>query len=59
MTLEEEIEISNKMLEYSNYLLATDHKFLNGYKPKEDEVLLEIEKARDEAREFIRANKDV
>lgn len=59
MTLEQEIKISNKMLEYSNYLLATDHKFLKGYKPKEDEDLLEIEKARDEAIEFIRANKDV
>lgn len=58
MTLEQEIEISNKMLEYSNYLIATDRKFLKGYKPKEDEDLLEIEKARDEAREFIRANKN-
>lgn len=57
MTLEQEIEISNKMLEYINLLIATDHKFLNGYKPKENEDLSVIEKLRDEARDFIRANK--
>ena len=56
MTLEEEIEISNKMLECNNYLIATDHKFLNGYKPKVGENLFEIENLRDEARAFIRSN---
>ena len=46
----------NKISEAHQLLKKTDYKFLKGYKPKEDEDLLEIEKARDEAREFIRAN---
>ena len=41
---------------YKEYLNKTDHKFFNGYKPKEDEDLVEIERLRDEARAFIRAN---
>lgn len=42
--------------EAKQYLASTDHKFYNGYKPKEGEDLVEIERLRDEAREFIRAN---
>ena len=41
---------------YKEYLSNTDHKFFNGYKPKEDEDLVEIGRLRDEARDFIRAN---
>lgn len=46
-----------KINEAEQYLNKTDHKFYNGYKPKVDEDLIEIERLRDEAREFIRANK--
>lgn len=45
-----------KITEAKQYLASTDHKFYNGYKPKEGEDLVEIERLRDEAREFIRAN---
>ena len=41
---------------YNEYLDKTDHKFFNGYKPKEGEDLVAIEAKRDEYREFIRAN---
>ena len=41
---------------YKEYLDKTDHKFFNGYKPKEGEDLVAIEATRDEYREFIRAN---
>ena len=57
---EEEIaqqELQIKLDESKQYLAKTDHKFYNGYKPKEGEDLVEIERLRDEAREFIRANK--
>lgn len=57
---EEEIqkqELQIKINEAKQYLASTDHKFYNGYKPKEGEDLVEIERLRDEAREFIRANK--
>lgn len=56
----EEIEaeiLSLKIQEAKQYLNKTDHKFYNGYKPKEDEDLAEMERLRDEAREFIRTNK--
>ena len=56
---EEEIqkqELLVKINESKQYLEKTDHKFYNGYKPKEGEDLVEIERLRDEAREFIRAN---
>lgn len=56
----EEVEaeiLSLKIQEAKQYLNKTDHKFYNGYKPKEDEDLAEIEILRDEAREFIRTNK--
>lgn len=56
---EEEIqkqELQIKINEAKEYLASTDHKFYNGYKPKEGEDLVEIERLRDEAREFIRAN---
>lgn len=49
--------INAKVQEAKQYLQATDHKFYLGYKPKEGEDLVEIERLRDEAREFIRANK--
>ena len=50
-------ELQIKINEAKQYLSKTDHKFYNGYKPKTDEDLVEIERLRDEAREFIRANK--
>lgn len=46
-----------KIQEAKQYLADTDHKFYNGYKPKEGEDLVEIERLRDEAREFLRATK--
>lgn len=49
-------ELQIKINEAQQYLDKTDHKFYNGYKPKEGEYLVEIERLRDEAREFIRAN---
>ena len=49
-------ELQIKTNEAKQYLTSTDHKFYNGYKPKEGEDLVEIEILRDEAREFIRAN---
>jgi len=49
-------ELQIKINEAKQYLAKTDHKFYNGYKPKEGEDLVEIERLRDEAREFIRAN---
>ena len=49
-------ELQTKINEAKQYLASTDHKFYNGYKPKEGENLVEIERLRDEAREFIRAN---
>ena len=49
--------LSLKIQEAKQYLNKTDHKFYNGYKPKEDEDLVEIERLRDEAREFIRTDK--
>lgn len=49
-------ELQLKINEAKQYLASTDHKFYNGYKPKEGEDLVEIERLRDEAREFIRAN---
>lgn len=50
-------ELQIKINEAKQYLSKTDHKFYNGYKPKEGEDLVEIEILRDEAREFLRANK--
>lgn len=49
--------IEYKINESKQYLAKTDHKFYNGYKSKEGEDLVEIERLRDEARDFIRANK--
>ena len=50
-------ELDSKIQEAKQYLISTDHKFFNGYKPKPDEDLVAIEAKRDEAREFIRNNK--
>lgn len=52
----QEQELQIKINEAKEYLASTDHKFYNGYKQKEGEDLVEIERLRDEAREFIRAN---
>ena len=49
-------ELQVKINESKGYLSSTDHKFYNGYKPIEGEDLVEIERLRDEARDFIRAN---
>lgn len=51
-------EINTQIAESQQYLAKTDHKFYNGYKPKEGEDLVEIERLRDEAREFLRATKE-
>lgn len=53
----EEQELQQQIAESQQYLDKTDHKFYNGYKPKEGEDLVEIERLRDKAREFIRTNK--
>lgn len=50
-------ELQIKINEAKGYLASTDHKFYNGYKPKAGEDLVAIELYRDNAREFIRANK--
>ena len=50
-------DLQAKVNEAQQYLTSTDHKFFNGYKPKQDEDLVAIEAKRDEAREFIRNNK--
>lgn len=52
----QEQELQQQIAEAQQYLNKTDHKFYNGYKPKEGEDLVEIERLRDEARDFIRAN---
>ena len=52
----QEQELQQQIAEAKEYLSKTDHKFYNGYKPKTDEDLVEIERLRDEARDFIRAN---
>ena len=44
---------------YKEYLSKTDHKLFNVYKPKEDEDLVKIERLRDEARDYIRANEEI
>lgn len=49
-------ELQIKINEAKQYLASTDHKFYNGYKPKEGEDLVEIERLRDKDREFLRAN---
>lgn len=48
--------INAKVQDAKQYLQATDHKFYNGYKPKDGEDLVAIEAKRDEAREYIRIN---
>lgn len=55
--IDEEAKLAKQIAEAKQYLAKTDHKFYNGYKPKEGEDLVEIERLRDEARDFIRANK--
>ena len=52
----EKVKIQMLVKIYQDYLDDTDHKFFNGYKPKEVEDLVEIERLRDEARDFIRSN---
>ena len=52
----EKIKIQMIVNIYKDYLDDTDYKFFNGYKPKEGEDLVEIERLRDEARDFIRSN---
>lgn len=57
---EEEIvaqELAKKIQEAKDFLNRTDRKFFNGYKPKDGEDLVALELQRDEARDFIRANK--
>ena len=56
LVAKDKYDLEIKIAEAKQYLDKTDHKFYNGYKPKEGEDLVEIERLRDEAREFIRAN---
>ena len=49
--------LAQEVADKKAYLLRTDFKFLNSYKPKPDEDLAVLEVQRDEAREFIRSNK--
>lgn len=56
LVAKDKYELETKIAEAKQYLEKTDHKFYNGYKPKEGEDLVGIERLRDEAREFIRAN---
>ena len=50
--------LDEKLAIAHEYLSKTDHKFFNGYKPKDDEDLVEIEAERDANRMFIRENKE-
>lgn len=52
----EKVKTSMFVKIYQDYLSNTDHKFFNGYKPKDGEDLVAIEATRDEYREFIRLN---
>lgn len=56
LVVKDKYDLEIKIQEAKQYLEKTDHKFYNGYKPKADEDLVEIERLRDEARDFIRAN---
>lgn len=56
LVAKDKYDLEIKIAEADRYLRKTDHKFYNRYKPKEGEDLVEIERLRDEAREFIRAN---
>lgn len=49
-------ELNKQLTVAKEYLSRTDHKFYNGYKPKDGEDLVDIAAKRDEYREFIRAN---
>ena len=49
-------ELSKKLQDAKEYLTNTDHKFLNGYIPKDGEDLNAIETTRNSYREFIRLN---
>lgn len=56
LVAKDKYDLEIKITEAKQYLAKTDHKFYNGYKPKDDEELVEIERLRDEARDFIRTN---
>ena len=56
LVAKDKYDLEIKIAESKQYLEKTDHKFYNGYKPKAKEDLVKIERLRDEAREFIRAN---
>ena len=56
LVAKDKYELEIKIAEAKQYLEKTDHKFYNGYKPKEGEDLATIEAKRDEAREYIRMN---
>lgn len=56
LVAKDKYDLEIKIAEAKQYLEKTDHKFYNGYKPKVGEDLVEIERLRDEAREFMRAN---
>ena len=59
LVAKDKYDLEIKITEALQYLAKTDHKLYNGYKPKEGEDLVEIERLRDEAREFVRANEGV
>lgn len=56
LVAKDKYDLEIKIAESKQYLAKTDHKFYNGYKPKEGEDLAAIEAKRDEAREYIRMN---
>ena len=56
LVVKDKYDLEIKIQEAKQYLASTDHKFYNGYKPKEGEDLAAIEAKRDEAREYIRMN---
>lgn len=47
-------QVLQNLRDYKAYLQATDHKFLNGYVPKDSEDLSEIGATRNIYREYIR-----
>ena len=52
-----EKELATKVQEAKAYLDSTEHKFNGDYEPKEGEDLKAIKAKRQEARKFIRDNK--
>ena len=54
---QEKLDLLNKISEYQYLLDSTDYKFTDDYDLKDTSEWLELKIKRQEAREFIRANK--